>query len=79
MHIRLVGEVPDHRHRPGSRAVVERDLRNDHAVWHYGDVRGTYAAASRSYELDKYGPAGQPGNIGLLAACRLHLRTANCP
>jgi O-Antigen ligase len=47
--------------------------------WHYGDVRGAYDAASRSYQLDKYGPAGQPGNVGVLAACRLHLRTTNCP
>src|SRR5438270_13701829 len=43
MHNWLVGEVPEQRHRPGSRAVVERDLRNDRAVWHYGDGREAIA------------------------------------
>jgi hypothetical protein len=40
--------------------------------------RAAYAAASHSYQLDAFGPAGQPGNVGILAACRLHLRTAGC-
>jgi hypothetical protein len=49
--------------------------------WHYGDVRGAYNAASRSYQLDRYGPAGQPGpqNVGNLARCRLYPSSANCP
>jgi hypothetical protein len=49
--------------------------------WHYGDVRGAYDAASRSYQLDRYGPAGQPGpqNVGNLARCRLYPSSANCP
>ena len=68
------------------KQAVDREPRNPEtwyelAVfrWRYGDVRGAYDAANHSYHLDRYGPAGQPGNVGILAACRLHLRTANCP
>jgi predicted Zn-dependent protease len=44
-----------------------------------GNARAAYAAAAKSYHLDPYGPAGQPGNIGIQAACRLHIRTTGCP
>jgi O-Antigen ligase len=46
--------------------------------WRAGNTRAAYDAAARSYHLDPYGPAGQPGNVGILAACKLHLRTAGC-
>jgi hypothetical protein len=69
-------------------AAIDREPRNPEtwyelAVfrWKYGDVRGAYDAASHSYQLDRYGPAGQPGpeNVGNLARCRRFPKSANCP
>jgi O-antigen ligase len=49
--------------------------------WDDGHVRAAYDAASRSYQLDRFGPAGQPGpgNVGNLARCKLFPQSANCP
>jgi hypothetical protein len=56
------------------RQAVEREPRNPE-TWYqlaaFEFARGHYCAAddaaSRSYHLDRYGPAGQPGNVGLRA------------
>ncbi len=50
------------------------------ALFEYGrrHLQAAYDAAAHSYHLDPYGPAGQPGNIGILAACRLGYRKTGC-
>jgi len=70
------------------RKAVDREPRNPEtwyelAVFEYkqGNVRAAYDAASRSYHLDRYGPAGQPGpgNVGNLARCKLFPTSSQCP
>jgi O-antigen ligase len=59
------------------RQATEREPRNPDtwyqlAAFEYARGRycAAYDAASRSYHLDQFGPAGQPGNVGLLARRR---------
>ena len=68
------------------RQAVEREPRNPDtwyqlAAFEYarGHYKAAYDAASRSYHLDRYGPAGQPGNVGIQACRKLHPGGAHCP
>jgi hypothetical protein len=59
------------------RQATEREPRNPEtwyqlAAFEYARAHycAAYDAASRSYGLDQFGPAGQPGNVGLQARQR---------
>jgi O-Antigen ligase len=70
------------------RQAVEREPRNPDpwyqlAVFNYarGNYRAAYDAANRSWHLDAFGPAGQPGagNVLNLARCKLFPTSPQCP
>jgi hypothetical protein len=68
--------------------ATKREPRNPEAWYelatHYGNDKRwgkAYAAATRSYFLDRYGPAGEPGtgNVLNVARCHVHPDSPQCP
>ncbi|MFL5964928.1 MAG: O-antigen ligase family protein [Gaiellaceae bacterium] len=68
--------------------ATKREPRNPETWYelatHYGNDKQwgrAYAAATRSYFLDRYGPAGKPGtgNVLNVARCHVHPDSPQCP